>query len=632
MILRALVAVVLVVVPACTADDGEPSGSDTTVAAPVSSPLRDRPLPPPVAITPEPGATLADPAFEALPGATAHWGRLGGTVYRIEMPEDWNGTLVMWMHGFGELRPEARVDAPDIRRYLVDHGIAWAASSFSSTSTIPSLAADETAALWDHVVDRFGRPDWTYVSGFSMGGWATHISAERYGDRYDGALALCGAVGAESALRVSVDQLVLAAHLAGVTQAEVDAAADMRVLLDTRVRPVLDDPATRERLVQLVVALTGGPRFGAAEGVEQELETNWERGRLLVSAHIAPRRTRPYELVGLDPAVAADLDARAVQFPVDDAVATEFARGMDQRGDLALPLLSLHTTGDGQVPIDQALALHDLVQAAGREDRLVSRLVEDPGHCGFTTAEQEQSFVALQRWVEQGRRPAGTDLSDRDLTALDRTFGLQPRTASAGETIDVTGTATVDGEALDADFVGAVVLDGGLVTPCQAAIPSVHDGAVDLPVLTSTASSGCARAGSRIALWTYVGEDQLYATPLDVRTLGDLEDVAIEFDTADPRAGVPATTGVHGEVYDATGERVTAGRVEARVGTEICGRSSIRSEGSFEGYIVSILRTSADGPCPEGATVTFTVDGDPVEQTIANTDQGRDAVDLTLAG
>ena len=47
-----------------------------------------KPLPPPVQVRPEPeGVALGDPAFQALPGARADFGRLGGSVYQVEVPE-----------------------------------------------------------------------------------------------------------------------------------------------------------------------------------------------------------------------------------------------------------------------------------------------------------------------------------------------------------------------------------------------------------------------------------------------------------------------------------------------------------------------------------------------------------------
>ena len=43
--------------------------------------------------------TYDDPSFEALPGAKASFGRYDGGLYRVEIPEDWNGELVLWAHG-----------------------------------------------------------------------------------------------------------------------------------------------------------------------------------------------------------------------------------------------------------------------------------------------------------------------------------------------------------------------------------------------------------------------------------------------------------------------------------------------------------------------------------------------------
>src|SRR5262245_53334768 len=55
-------------------------------------------------LTPVPCATRAwegdDAAFEALPGAKGSSGKYEGGVYRIEIPDNWNGDLVLWAHGY----------------------------------------------------------------------------------------------------------------------------------------------------------------------------------------------------------------------------------------------------------------------------------------------------------------------------------------------------------------------------------------------------------------------------------------------------------------------------------------------------------------------------------------------------
>jgi pimeloyl-ACP methyl ester carboxylesterase len=353
------------------------------------------PLPQPVQVRPEPeGITLADPAFRPLPGARADFGRLGGAVYQIEMPARWNGRLVLFMHGFEEFAPEARVTAPDIRRFLIGRGFAWGASSFSSTSLIPGRAADETAALWDRFARRYRRPTRTYVTGKSMGGMATHIAAERYGNRFDGALALCGAAGQRSAVGSGADVFVAGAYAAGVTQAEFDAAPDAVALIDDRILPALRDPRAHGRFEEVMVSLTGGPRAFAREGIRLEEETNWRRVRLLVAAGLAPNRDTTYP--------TAALDRAAVRLPANDRALRSFVAGNDTTGRLRMPLLTLHSTGDGQVPIEQARILRRRVEAAGMRNLLVQRVIRDPSHCGFTTTEFEAGLLALRAWVEHG--------------------------------------------------------------------------------------------------------------------------------------------------------------------------------------------------------------------------------------
>ena len=233
---RPLTGLTVVALLAAAGRAGTGGAQPVVHLAPISV-ASQRSLPPPVPIRPEPdGVTLGDPTFTALPGARADFGRLGGTVYQIEIPVRWNHKLVLFMHGFGELAAITRASAPHIRHYLIDQGYAWGASSFSSTSLIPGRAADETAALWDRFARRYGRPARTYVTGTSMGGAATNLAAERYGNRFDGGLALCGASGT-AASDIATNFFVAAAWATGVSQAEYDASPSVHDLIVQRIQP-----------------------------------------------------------------------------------------------------------------------------------------------------------------------------------------------------------------------------------------------------------------------------------------------------------------------------------------------------------------------------------------------------------
>src|SRR5688572_32008888 len=65
----------------------------------------------------------AEAGFEALPGARAFSGRYEGGLYRIEIPERWNGDLVLYAHGFrgagGEQGGVLRVGNAPVREHLL---------------------------------------------------------------------------------------------------------------------------------------------------------------------------------------------------------------------------------------------------------------------------------------------------------------------------------------------------------------------------------------------------------------------------------------------------------------------------------------------------------------------------------
>jgi pimeloyl-ACP methyl ester carboxylesterase len=600
----------------------------------------DDPLPPPVEVRQEPegGITLEDPAFEALPGATADFGRLGGSVYKIEVPDDWNGRLVLYMHGFAEFAPETNAAPMDFRRYLIEHGYAWGASSFSSTSLIPGRSADETAALWDYFARTYGRPERSYVNGLSMGGAASNIAAERYGDRFDGALGLCGAAGQTEALMISADVFVAGAYAAGVTQAEFDASPDVGALIRDRIRPALEDPQAREHFENIVLDLTGGPRRFGREGFRAEEETNWRRVALSIAAGLALNR-ETYDLGPLSDVTDEEFNRDVIRLPITEDLLAGFTEGNETTGNLKMPLLTLHSTGDGQVPIEQAQIYRRRVDDAGQGDLLVQRVIRDPGHCGFTTTEQEAAFEDLVAWVEENEKPEGTDVLIDDLRELDGEFELYPRPGTPeaeavpgfDDRVVVRGDATLDGAPFDARFLGARIERDGLITPCPGVV-AVKDGRYEITVMADAESSGCGAKGAQIILWTFVADEELYSTET-VPWPGNGRTTTFDasFSTAAPDGAALPTVGFVGEVYDRRGRHLPPGtRVEAFVGDTRCGVASVRRTGSFSGFSLGVVGPDSVAGCEAGATLTFRIDGKRAAETAVNDPDSERSLDLSL--
>ena len=107
-----LIAILTVLVAAVTAASAGPATAD----------------PPPEYFVDE-----AKLPFSEIPGIATdrYWGTLNGAGYRIEVPQNWNGRLVMWAHGFRGSGLELTVDNHPLRTFLAANGYAWAASSYS---------------------------------------------------------------------------------------------------------------------------------------------------------------------------------------------------------------------------------------------------------------------------------------------------------------------------------------------------------------------------------------------------------------------------------------------------------------------------------------------------------------------
>ncbi|MEO6626765.1 MAG: alpha/beta hydrolase, partial [Burkholderiaceae bacterium] len=151
----------------------------------------------------------ANAVFNALPDAitrTDRWsGLLGSAPYRVEVPENWNGRLVLYAHGYAGDGKILTVQDPPIRRFLIDSGYAWAASAYSKNHYDVRAGVEDTNALalaFNEIAERNGRrlarPTKTFIYGRSMGGHVAAAAIEqetlataRNKFVYDGALPTC---------------------------------------------------------------------------------------------------------------------------------------------------------------------------------------------------------------------------------------------------------------------------------------------------------------------------------------------------------------------------------------------------------------------------------------------------------
>jgi pimeloyl-ACP methyl ester carboxylesterase len=384
--------------------------------------------------------------FDGIPGIATdrHWGVHGGAGYRIEVPQAWNGDLVVWAHGFRGEGLELTVDNHPLRPFLIANGYAWAASSYAKNAYDVGQGVKDTHALTKLFNGIAGTPDQVYLTGASMGGHVTGAAIEQYPASYDGAMPICGVLGDHELFDFFLDYNLVAAALAGV---------------DTTFPP---DPAhwTGVAIPQIVTTLaTAWPAGLTPDGENLKAATELRSGgeRPLFDAAFQQWATFLLGFGSLDgmvprsPGVVVDNTDAVYQFDTDPAlspaeqalneavvrVAQEPAGRVDHgvanvpvvNGNPPVPVLSLHDLGDLFVPFSMEQVYAERVAANGLSDLLVQRAIRGVGHCDFTPEEFVTGFIDLVAWVEHGIKPAGDDVLTPEVVA-DPHYGCAFTTAT----------------------------------------------------------------------------------------------------------------------------------------------------------------------------------------------------------
>ena len=144
-----------------------------------------------------------------------------GATYLIQVPGDWNGTLVLYSHGYvvpGTPNPATDVGDPLTGQWLLTNGYALAGSSYATTGwAVQQAIPDQLATLntFDHLVRR---PDRTIAWGHSLGGMITAGLIQVAPQRFTAALPMCGVLaGGVQTWNLALDSALAVQQLIGPT-------------------------------------------------------------------------------------------------------------------------------------------------------------------------------------------------------------------------------------------------------------------------------------------------------------------------------------------------------------------------------------------------------------------------------
>jgi pimeloyl-ACP methyl ester carboxylesterase len=335
-------------------------------------------------------------------------GTLLGASYRIDMPEKWNGILIVYYHGYSETPVTFATDKPNaMGSGFAAAGFEVIQSGYSVGGFAEEHAIPETEALREYAIAKYGQPKETYVTGHSMGGQLTIITMESYPSRYDGALPLCGllqpttwAIGRGSAMRAAFDYYY-PGLLPGPIGIPAETALD-KALVKKVLAALPSNPAGLAEMMALThfktqEDLADGVVFGAF--IERDFEQK-------IGAPVFDNRNFLYAGGPDDNA----LNDGVKRYTASDAALAYLKTWYTPTGVLLKPTLAVHTTYDPIIPADTVRFYSDEVQRAGSSSNFVQQYVKADGHCNISGPQTAAALQELIQWKHSGKRPEGGQL------------------------------------------------------------------------------------------------------------------------------------------------------------------------------------------------------------------------------
>ena len=379
-----------------------------------------------------------------------------GAAYLIQCPAGaWNGTLYLYSHGYvtpGSANPAQDAGDPVTAAWMLSHGYALAGSSYASTGWAIAQALPDQISTLNTFGTLYGQPQTTVAWGHSLGGIITAGLIQDYPKRFDAALPMCGVLsGGVATWNTALDgafafqQLIdpslqvvnitnptanLQAAEAAVQQAQQTPQGRARLALVAALAdtpgwftPLSPEPAASDYAAQEANQFLWDTQvtFPFIFAFRAELEAraggnpSWNTGvnyvtDLAKSADLKEVMAL-YQAAGLS--LGHDLQTlnSAKRIKADPNAEAYLIKNISFDGGISVPVLTMHTTGDGLVVPENEQAYRSAVKRARKASLLRQVFVNRAGHCAFTPAETVTAVQTLENRLSTGQwnvpSPAG---------------------------------------------------------------------------------------------------------------------------------------------------------------------------------------------------------------------------------
>jgi pimeloyl-ACP methyl ester carboxylesterase len=370
-----------------------------------------------------------------------------GATYEMQCPAGtWNGTLFLYSHGYtepGAANPAQDAGDPVTGAWMLSHGYALAGSSYATTGWAVKQALPDQINTLKTFGTSYGKPAQTVAWGHSLGGMVTAGLIQDYPNEFSAALPMCGVVSggvatwntaldAEFAFQQLIDPSVQVVNITNPTAnlegAEAAVAAAQKTpqgqarlalvaALDNTpgwftpdsAEPAPTDYAAQEAnqyLWDTQVTFPFALDFRANLEADAGGNPSWNTGVNYLADFAksadATEATALYSAAGLS--LTKDLQTlqRARRISADPSAVRYLTNNIVYNGRISVPVLTMHTTGDGLVVPENEQAYRSVVDRAGNGKLLRQIFVSRAGHCAFTPAETITAVQVLMNRLSTG--------------------------------------------------------------------------------------------------------------------------------------------------------------------------------------------------------------------------------------
>ncbi len=351
---------------------------------------------------------LVSPATQAESICDPDGLQASGSIYRICLPPaaQYNGDLIIWAHGFQDAGtpvsiPEDQLNFGGIQLNEIVNllGFGFATNSYSKTGLAVQQGMDDILDLVNIYTAQYGAPQRVFLTGASEGGLITTLLIEQNPTLFNGGVAACGPIGSFpyqinyfGDARVTFEVFfpgLIPGDMFNPPQAIVD---DWANYYETVVKPVVFDPVNQNKLNQWV-SVAKLP-FDAADylntvaiSVQDVLRysvVNSADATATLGGFPYNNSNRVYTGTAND-----NLFNLLVQrFTADPAAIQEMQNNYSTSGQLDMPLVTMHTSKDQQVPyLHQQIYTLKTLASGDLGSNHIPIKVDRYEHCNFNLQE-----------------------------------------------------------------------------------------------------------------------------------------------------------------------------------------------------------------------------------------------------